>query len=105
MNFEAAPKREQGPDLKRVKEFVVPITEFVEGKPEVIEILRTNIRRDSNGRARKEEQAALRSAIAEVRGNLRKRFEPTVVESPNSQKGLNEKIERLEKIEELAFAA
>jgi len=108
MSFESFPsiKKEQGPDKERVREFVVPITDFVEGKREAIEILRTNVKRNSKGEIRPEDREALKSAVAQVREGLRKRYEPTVVESPNARRGLEEKITQLEKIEDqLAFAA
>jgi len=109
MKFESAPvfkKKEQGPDLKRVGEFVIPITDFIEGKREAIEILRGKVARDTNGNIRGNDKEALKVAVAQVRENLKKRFEPTVVQFPNAQKGLEERIKQLETIEDqLAFAA
>lgn len=118
MGMESAPSlnrvkmKEQGPDQKRVGEFVIPITRFIEGDKQAIEILR--------GKVDKKDREALKVAIAQVQTGLGNRYKSTVgrgvgtVESmqeihakeTKADAGLEEKLIRLEKLkDQLAFAA
>lgn len=102
MGFESFPsiKKEQGPDKAMVESFVIPISRFVEGDPQAIEVLR--------GKTGRKEREALKAAVAQVRQKLNERYKPVVGMNPNSaaEAGLSEKVVKLQQLEDqLAFAA
>jgi len=110
MHFDRFSKRqEQKVDSERVKTFKIPITEFVEGKREKIDIADMDVQRDNMGKIRPADREALRVAVAEVRVKLNERYKPVTgmkKDSSNEEKGLADRVERLQNLEDqIAFAA
>ena len=104
MSFESAPvlgRKEQGPDEKIVNL-------FTESAKRWVEVSDTNALESLRGKVKKREKAALRVVIANIHTDLDNRYKTKVaknIKPSNEDKGLEERIIRLQKLEELAFAA